>query len=144
MPASGSFRDTGNTLAVRGLNELRKGLKAAGEGAEKDLRRDLKEIGTGVLNRARAAAPVGPRPKRSDTKPLAQSLRIAVNAKGVSVYSGELHAYIQDSGGRVGKGAIVTSGRASHYMTKAVAESKGETNDALERLLDNLERTATA
>lgn len=143
MPATGAYRDTGDTIAVRGLDELRKGLKAAGDGADKRLRADLKEIGTGVLKDARANAPVGPRPKRSSTKPLAQSLRIAVNAKGVSVYSNELHAYIQDSGGRVGKGAVVTRARASHYMTDAVRDSKPKTTAALDRLLSSLERQIT-
>lgn len=137
---AGGFKSGEDAIIVSGIPELRRALKAAGDGADKRLRADLKQIGEGVLKVAKANAPVGPRPKRSSTRPLRESLRIAVNAKGVSVYSNELHAAVQDVGGRVGNGAIVPRARASHYMTKAVKDSAADTTKALERLLDSLER----
>lgn len=139
MPVAQSFRDTDSSVHLKGLRELQRSMRKAADGAGPEFRKELKGLGGAVLGRARSNAPVGPRPKRSSTRPLAASLRIAVNAKGVSIYSNEPHAYVQDRGGRVGKGAIITRARASGYLTRAVRDGKPETTAAIERLLDKLD-----
>ncbi len=130
---------TDDSVRVKGLRELQSSMRKAGGEAARDLKRDLRTLGKTVLADAKSNAPVGPRPKRSSTKPLAASLRISVNQRGVSVYSNAEHAYVQDRGGRVGKGAVITRASASGYMTKAVADARPRVNRELEQILDRLD-----
>ena len=113
-------------------------MRKAGQGADKELKKRLRGLGKTVLVAAKSNAPVGPRPKRSSTPPLAGSLRVSVSSVGVSIYSNAAHAYVQDRGGKVGRGAIIQRGNASGYMTKAVATNSARINQELERLLDEI------
>jgi hypothetical protein len=127
-------------MVVHGLRELQSSLRRAEGDADKQLKRGLRDIGNVVLADARAFAPIGPRPRRSNTRPLAGSLRVAVNAKGVSVYSMQAHAYVQNSGGKVGRhGQVIKRASASGYMTRAVSQNQAKLNRELEQLLDRIE-----
>ncbi|MDP2712096.1 MAG: hypothetical protein Q8O56_12845 [Solirubrobacteraceae bacterium] len=132
-----------NTLVVRGLRPLQASMRRADRDALRDLRRDLRELGNSVRDGARSNAPVGPRPKRSATPPLAGSLRVSVTDKGVSVYSNAAHAYVQDRGGRVGRGAIITRARASGYLSRAVAGVDVQMTRKLNDVLDRIDSTIT-
>lgn len=131
-------RDVGKALVVEGLVPLQKALKRAEGSADKELRKSIREAVKPVLSAARANAPVGPRPKRSNTPQLKGSIRLSVTTRGASVYSNAAHAYVQDRGGIVGRGAIIPRARASAYMTRAVAENRPETKRRLENVLDRI------
>lgn len=97
------------------------------------MRRSLREIAEPV--RARARANVKHKTgRRGAGSPLEPSIRIGVTARAVSVYSNKPHAAVQDLGGRVGQGALITRASASAYMTKAVQESGADVETSLEHL----------
>lgn len=133
--------DRSQGTIVRGLQPLRSSMRKAGLTAAIELTAGMRVIGQHVRDDAQAGAPVGPRPKRAHSGPLAASLRVSVTQRGVSVYSNEPHAFVQDRGGRVGHGAIITRARASGYMSKAVSSNQVLVTAALDALLDNVERT---
>lgn len=142
MARRGPKRDRGQGVAVEGLAPLQRALKKAEGDAGKELKASLKAIGEEVVKpRAERYAPVGPRPKRSDSPPLAESIRVAAAGVGVSVYSSAPHAAVQDSGGRVGRdrATVLTRENASQYMTRAVRDSQADISQRLEGLLDALE-----
>lgn len=129
------------TIEVKGLKPLQSSLRKA-EG-DKRFKKSLRELGKSVLTDARANAPVGPRPKSSKTPALAGSLKVSVTAKGVSVYSNAAHAYVQDRGGKLGKGAILPRASASGYLTKAVNSNQARVRIEVNKLLAKLERDLT-
>lgn len=72
-----------STVHVDGLKELNKALKAAGDGAEKDLRRELKQAGVIVRDEAQRIA----RGKNLvDTGALVRGIRIGYRRTSVTVY----------------------------------------------------------
>ena len=134
-------------LAVQGLKPLMRALDRTADGAGKHLRRELRGVGKFVQGRARANAPVGPRPKRSNTKPLRGSIRASATLKGVSVYSDEEHALVQDRGGHVGRygpggygATVLQRNRVSGYMTRAVEQAQPEVSRRLQGVLDSVGR----
>lgn len=136
----GSLRDSGEALAVEGLVPLMRALKRAEGDAAKELRKAIRAAVKPVHDAAKAKAPVGPRPKRSKTKPLKQSVRMSTTQTGASIYSMEEHAYVQDRGGQVGRNrsTLLPRARASGYMTRAVRENRAATSKRLEGVLDSL------
>lgn len=118
-------------LAVEGLGDLRRALKRVDAEADKAVRRELKEIGDAV--RDRAARNVEHKTGRHNPgqKHLEHTLKTSVTRNAVTVFSNAPHAGVQDRGGRVGHGAIIHRARASGYMTKAVSQSKRDTEAAL-------------
>lgn len=73
-----------------------------------------------------------------DVPKLAGSIRIGQTTSALSVYSNAPHARVQDEGGRVGHGAVITRASASAYMTKAVQQSQGDVEKALGGLGDDI------
>ena len=123
--------NAGLSVQVRGLAELQRTFKRIGGDLPRNTRKALKEIADPI--RAKAQANIQHKTGRhSKDGPL--KVRISVTQKGVSVYSNEVYARIQDQGGRVGHGAIITRASASRYMTKAVQQSKGDVERALNDL----------
>jgi HK97 gp10 family phage protein len=123
--------NAGLSVQVRGLAELQRTFKRIGGDLPRNTRKALKEIADPI--RAKAQANIQHKTGRhSKDGPL--KVRISTTQKGVSVYSNEVYARIQDQGGRVGHGAIITRASASRYMTKAVQQSKGDVERALNDL----------
>lgn len=135
-----TFTGRDAALVVQGLRPLTRALKKAEGNADKHLRGQLRTVGKFVQTRARANAPVGPRPKRSNTKPLRGSIRTSVTMKGISVYSDEEHALVQDRGGRVGRdgATVLQRGKVSGYMTRAVRDAGPEVSRRMQGVLDSI------
>lgn len=127
-----------DSVRVKGLRELQSSLRKAEGDTDKMLKRDLRKLGNTVKDDAKANAPVGPRPKRSNTPPLAGSLRVSVTNRGVSIFSAAAHAYVQDRGGKVGRGAVIPRSSASGYLTKAAAQNRVRIDTELRQLVDRI------
>ena len=126
---------TGLAVQVRGLAELQRTFKRIGGDLPKNTRKALKEIAEPV--RAKAQGNVQHKTGRhGGDGPI--KVKISATQKAVSVYANAPHSRIQDEGGRVGHGAIITRASASRYMTKAVQQSKGDVEKALEGLGDTI------
>lgn len=130
----------GLSIRVRGLRETQAALRRADSDAPKRMRAALRDIAEGVRSDARGNSPTGPRPKRASSPELASSLRVSARAGSVSVFSNAPHAAVQNWGGRVGHGAIIRRARASHYLSRAVAQNQARVERDMNALLDNLER----
>lgn len=128
-------RSTGLAVQVRGLAALQRTFRKIGGDLPKNTRKALKEIAEPV--RSKAQANIQHKTGRhSKDGPL--KVRISASQRAVSVYANEPYAAVQDQGGRVGHGAIITRASASAYMTKAVQQSKGDVERALGHLGDRI------
>ena len=105
-----------------------------------DLRAELKAVAEPV--RAKAKANVQHKTGRhgQERTRLADTIKVSATQRAVSVYSSSPYAAVQDVGGRVGHGALISRASASHYMTKAVQDSQHDTEAALDRLGQTIER----
>jgi len=68
------YRNRDEAVYVEGITDLRRALRRVEGNSDKRLRSELAGIGQKVRGLAQAYAPVGPRPKRSYTKPLRSSI----------------------------------------------------------------------
>lgn len=128
-------------VQVKGLRELQRAFRRIGGDLPKATDRALREIASPV--RALAISNIEHKTGRhGDPKlpHLAETIRIGRSAKALSVYSNLIYSRIQDEGGRVGHGAIITRASASAYMTKAEQESRPAVEAALGHLGDRIER----
>lgn len=131
--------DRGEALAVTGLSQLQRALKHTASEAKPALRKELKGIGEEV--KLVAGENVSHRTGRHGSGPrLAGSIKVSVRQAGVSVYSNAPHAFVQDRGGRVGRGhrTILERGKVSQYMTRAVRSEQDRMSKRLEGVLDRL------
>lgn len=128
-------------VQVKGLKELQRAFRRIGGDLPKATRRALREIAEPV--RAKAMANIEHKTGRhGDPKlpHLASTIRIGASQRALSVYSNLIYSRIQDEGGRVGHGAIITRASASAYMTRAEQESRPIVEKALGNLGDHIER----
>lgn len=140
-PHLGGGRVDEYTLAVEGLGELRRALRRVDREADKALKRDLRQIGNNVRDRARANISHRTGRHGDPTLPrLASTIRVGVKARALTVFSDQPYARVQDQGGRVGRGAVIPRARASAYMTRAVQQSRSTVEQQVERLGDTIER----
>jgi hypothetical protein len=130
----------GLALAVQGLAPLQRALKRSAGDVDKFTKRELKDIGNAVRDRARAKVQHKTGRHGESGIRLAPSIKTSVTQRGVSVYSNAPHAAVQDRGGRVGHGAIIQRARASAYMTKAVKDSRGTVEESLVQLGSKIEQ----
>lgn len=132
-------KNAGSAIAVSGLSGLNRALKKAEGDIDKDLRNELREIANVVRDDARSRAPEG---DGRSGKPgrLRSSIRSSVVVRGASLYSNSPYALVQDQGGTVGYGAVITRARASGYMSKAVQFAQPMVSRRLEGVLDHLGR----
>lgn len=148
-PLARTYRDRSLAVQVEGLKALRRALSKTESNANPYLKSELRELGTHVRDKARAYAPVGPRPRRSRSKPLRGSIKVSSTLQGVSVYSDADHAIVQDRGGWVGRRTILgKSGlhgstllqrnKVSRYMTRAVEDTQPEVERRVQKVLDRL------
>lgn len=122
-------------VQVRGLAELQKAFKRIGGDLSKNTRKALKEIAEPV--RSKAQANIQHKTGRhSKDGPL--RVKVGATQRAVSVYATAPYARVQDSGGHVGHGAIITRANASAYMTKAVKEGQPVVEKALGELGDRI------
>ena len=129
-------RVTDNAVIVRGLAPLQRAFRKTEGDLAPDLRKRLTELAKPVRDKAQANIQhkTG---RHSKDGPL--RVKIGVAQRGVSVYSNEPYARIQDQGGRVGHGAVITRASASQYMTKAVREARADTEAALQQIGQDIE-----
>lgn len=127
-------------IRVEGLAETQRAFRRIGGDLPKATRKALREIAKPVRDKAKANVQhkTG-RHGGPDVPKLAGSIRIGATQSVLSVYSDAPHARVQDEGGRVGHGAIITRASASAYMTKAVQESQKDTEKALNDLGERIE-----
>ena len=124
-------------VRTEGLSELRRALRRISSDLDKDTRSALRRVAEPI--RGRAQANVQHKTGRhGQDGPI--RVRTSVTTRGVSLYANAPHAAVQDFGGRVGHGAIITRASASHYMTKAVAESHPVIEAGLNSLGDEIGR----
>lgn len=120
-------------LAVRteGLTELRRAFRRISGDLDKDTREALRRIARPIRDDAQGNVQhkTG---RHGQDGPI--RVKVGVTQRSVSIYANAPHAAVQDFGGRVGHGAIITRASASHYMTKAVREGR----DTIERGMDSL------
>ena len=128
---------TDAAIRVQGLAETQRAFRRIGGDLPKATRKALRAIAKPVQEKAKANIQhkTG---RHSKDGPL--TVRIGVTSNSVSVYSNTVYALIQDQGGRVGHGAIITRASASAYMTKAVQESQADVEQALGGLGDDIAR----
>lgn len=130
MPVRGDL-----AVQVRGLRELQRAFKRIGGDLPKNTRKALKEIAEPI--RAKAQANVQHKTGRhGQDGPI--RVKVSATQKAVSVYATAPHSRVQNDGGRVGHGAIITRASASHYMTKAVQQGRSDVENALEGLGDTI------
>jgi hypothetical protein len=130
-----------SAIAIRGLKELQAALKRSDEVAAKALRTELRGIADTVRDKARGnVTHKTGRHGGADVPRLGPSIKTSVTNTGASIYSKAPHAIVQDTGGQVGRGKSTLLKRASvsRYMTKAVAESEGDVERAMDRVLDDI------
>lgn len=133
---------TDAAVRVQGLPELQRAFRRIGGDLPKATRKTLRAIAKPVQEKAKANVQHKTGRHGGASVPhLASSIRIGVTSRSVSVYSNAPHALVQDQGGRVGHGAVITRASASAYMTKAVQESQPEVENALGNLGDDIART---
>jgi hypothetical protein len=131
----------GASLSIKGLAELQRALRRVDGHLGPDLRKGLREIAEVV--RRKAEGNISHRTGRhGDEGPLADSLRLGVTQRTVSVYSNLEHSRVQDQGGRVGRNhaTLLKRGEVSQYMTRAVQSSAPEVEQKVNELLDRLGR----
>lgn len=114
-------------------------LKRAEGDVGKDLRRELRKIANEVRDQARDNAPVGDGRSGSPGR-LKRSIRTSIRQSGVSVFSDAEYAYVQDRGGKVGRGhqTLLARGAVSAYMTRAVRSTQPIVTARLQGVLDDL------
>lgn len=122
------------SVRIEGLAGFRRALKKIDKDVDRELKVAMRTVTNTVRDRARTNAPI-----RSGA--LRKSIRTSVTNKRAAIYSNVEYAAIQEYGGQVGNGAIVERAKASHYMRRAVAESRGEGEAIWEAILDSIERT---
>ena len=121
------------SVQVRGLAELQRTFRKIGGDLPKNTRKALREIAKPVQKKAQGNIQhtTG---RHGGDGPI--KVKIGVAQKAVSVYANAPHSRVQDEGGRVGHGAIITRASASAYMTKAVKQSQEDVERALSGLGD--------
>jgi hypothetical protein len=119
-------------VEVNGVREFRRDLKKLEPAIDRELRGEIREAGATVLVRARSLAP-------RLTGELAQSLRLSVTQRGVSIYSALPQAPVLHWGGRIEpRGTAITFPR-TEFITSAVEERADE---LLDDIGDGIERAA--
>lgn len=120
-----------DAVRVQGFREIQRALGAIGDGAEKELRQKLRDIGETV---ALVAASNAPR----DTGELQHSIRTSSTLRGASVYSNVAYGGAVEYGAwtQHGRGPHIKRADASHYMHRAVTQSEPFVDREVEALLE--------
>jgi hypothetical protein len=118
-------------ISVQGFAQLSRALRALGDGADKELRRRLKEIGDVVGLVAAGDAP-------RITGELQHSIKSSAVTRGASVYSTAVYGGAINYGAwtKRGRGPHIRRASASHYMDKAVTQTQPFVEHEAEALLD--------
>jgi hypothetical protein len=122
----------GPSIEVKGLREFRRDLKRMDAATNKELSANLREGGGVVLTRARSLAP-------RLSGELANSLRLSVTQKAVSIYSTLPQAPVLHWGGRIEPRGVPIVFPRTEFGTRA-AEEHGD--ELLENIADDIDRAA--
>lgn len=128
--------DSGRLVAVTGLRDLGKALKALDDGAQKELGLMLKGIATGV------AAVVAARVPHLSGR-AASSYKARGSARGASIaYAGTRAPYAPwlDFGGKVGRGKSVSRPfiPGGRYLYPAIADNMEDLEELVAQALDDI------
>lgn len=122
----GTLKNRDSALHVRGLAQLQKALRDVEGDVGPDLRKRLREVAEPARSRAMANVQHKTGRHGQEKKHLADTIKVGVTQRAVSIYSTSPYAAVQDIGGHVGHGAVIERAKASHYMTKAVQIKEAE------------------
>lgn len=130
----------GSAVHVEGLTSLLRALRRAETGADRELKGRLRKMAEPIRDRARANVEhkTG-RHGDPDLPPLADTIKIGVTQKAVSVYSASPYSARQDRGGYGNHGSLITRANASAYMTRAVEQGQANIADEVENLWEDME-----
>lgn len=128
---------SGDAVHVRGLASMQRAFRQVEGDLSKTLRKELREAAKPIAAKAQSNVPhkTGRHGKDGPIK-----VRVGVTQKAVSIYSNAPHSAVQDMGGRVGHGAVITRASASAYMSKAVKSSRADIEAGLERVGRTIEQ----
>jgi hypothetical protein len=121
-------------VKVEGLREFRRDLKRLDAGANKALSAELRETGGQALVTARSLAP-------RVTGKLADSLRLSVTQKAVTIYSTLPQAPVIHYGGTISPRGVPISFPRTEFITRAV-EQHGD--ELLENVGRDIDRAASS
>lgn len=139
MARKGPLRSRDEVIAVDGLKALQGAFKRAAGEADKELRKELQSLGRPIAESARSRITHKTDRHGDPHLPhLADTIRVSATQAGVSIYSVQPYAAVQDFGGRVGNDAVVKRADVSQYMTGAVRAAAPDIERKLETVLDNI------
>jgi hypothetical protein len=119
-------------LKVDGLKDFRRDLKRLGPEVDKDLRREIRDASTRVLQEARAVAPV-----RTGT--LARSLKVSVTQRGASIYSDLPYAPIVHWGGTISPRGVPITFERTEFISRP---AERQADSLAEDIAEGVERAA--
>lgn len=129
---------SGESITLDGYTELQKALADVDPVLKKQLTKSLKEAGTLVATDAEHNVSHRTGRHGGDGQELEKSIKVSSTSGGVSLWSGALHAGVQDQGGQVGRGHATTLKRSdvSQYMTRAVDSKTPRVEEMIQEAVD--------